>query len=1362
VLAAPGVKWPFVRPSEEKASPDDLEDAVLRVVARMTAEATTKCAVLGVAVERRDGMSWSATKAREIVASELEPTWDVRCIWDYADREDKGVRELVDLLGGGDAKRAQKAVKRSIRRAVGSSSLVPKLHRPWGWWFLGLMIMILFTTLAAAVTNAGKGGTAPLLWASVALAPVMTLIARVFTPKITPLSPAEADRLLEVALSEAPRKNDAEDRFVSLILERLAPRRARAMVIEDFGRLSQRTQEVVVRYLGELEHPRQKELWILFSRGRRGGRPARGTSEEPLNAPELSTLPLGHNVDRWYCRQTELSEQDKVLVLQLRDRRTPRYGDPRLRQSSIGHVVSPPTTSAEVDAPDLSSELRDLSPPVVRAFGLLATAASVSDPATFTSAELADIAREGSYDSELRTLFRDWFPDGSRSPATIKATFDTLNEELSALLDVTAGDERATRSERRRARGQGKRTRLGLMPVYADAFLREQTWQRYDLPSQDRAHALWALYWQGKLARTWSAPVADRLVTHLRAIKQPERFRSAREAKLARRLFDAACDAVEGSLALSVAGLTPESRVPDGALVYRRGLLDQARLLLAVESGVPSRRESERLRTLAWLAYMLTGEQSITETIASLNDDLAETGAVAEEDVLLALYGETVPSLEGAPATAVETTNELAASVAGHARARAAWFALLLAPVVQWRPPEDVDAAITAAPEATLSVADGALARLRNGSEDSWAAIDYLTLSHVLLCDALSAWQGRGSGDGAEERREAVTKLATEHIARREHSGRRTHFILDGLVRQLDATGRGCAAVGRSDHGNGALSDLQEALGTLESLHIMWHNMELYELADLAVLAYNTLIILAGPAARAAADGVGLPGHLIGIGTGAGSDVHRIEAEMLLAATRIGVNATSALVPMARAANLAIRDELGADVTLTLSASVLALPNTPEWAQLEPILDYAIEPRAERPGVLDVPEGEFVEAAQMVLETVISTTSPLTLKACEVVRRRAADIASPWLKDRVEQRLEAFRARLDGPPNLPSELNDLLTRWRRRALGSSEPGHEGAAQAAPVAYRIDTRHTYAYVLAFLWDAADTPGNTLVDDALRVLSHRDGPVHRGQVVLALNVSRRFEGSGASPGSFQALPSGQPASVGVGRSTSSTATSPRAVSVSFASVGGAPPRRPPSDSDNFRVALEVLRDGIEAAAASLWPSSNLEIYRRLWKYDEPRRAEYAQRIDYWRAEDERASEEPMFDNAAAGRAFEVFWHHYIRVYELPLDGSREELDEMLMGPPRDIWDPSAAIPEALFHGSDGLARGVCRDFVRAGYYISYAAGKNGVPDAGRGLHDELHDVASANIDDLYRLLVEQAPIPLPLREIFRSQRDRFRQL
>ena len=565
--------------------------------------------------------------------------------------------------------------------------------------------------------------------------------------------------------------------------------------------------------------------------------------------------------------------------------------------------------------------------------------------------------------------------------------------------------------------------------------------------------------------------------------------------------------------------------------------------------------------------------------------------------------------------------------------------------------------------------------------------------------------------------------------------------------------------LGRSHPSPDVLAHQQDALQTLEGLHIMWHNMELYELADLAILAYNTLTMLAGPAATEVADGVGLPRSLIGIGIAAGADVHRVEADMLTAAARIDRNATTALAPLVRAASFAIRDKLGTGVTLTLCQSVLSVPNTPEWDEMEPILQYVIEPHDQHLSILDVPEDSFIAAAQLILESLPTSTSVLAEQASDIVRSRAASIASRWIKDRVDQRLEAYRARLDGPPKDPLELDSLLTRWRERAWGASEPGPFEHASSAPLAYRRETRRTYAFVLSWLWGESDRPGDTLVEDSLRLLSHLDVAAERGEVVLATLIARRFERKvEAAAGSGHAAPAEAPVRP-PGRSTASTSTSTRPTRVSFSSPsGGALPGRPASDSEALDLSVGILRDGIDAAAPSLWPATNWEIYRRLAQHDEPRRAEHLANADFWRAEDERVQQEPMFEDAARGRAFEVFWHHFQRVPELRLDSDPEQLAEILVGPPEEIWDPSNAIPDPLVYGSDGLPVALCCNFLRAGHYISHVAGQGDVPAVGEGLRDELHEAATARIEDLYRILID----PLPLREIFRRQRDRFLQV
>jgi hypothetical protein len=1336
VLPADGVRWPFVAPSKTQPHPNDLEDAVVRVVGRMTAESTTKSAVVGFAVEVRDGMSWSATRAREIVQAKLvRDGWTLRCVWHHGGRDDRAFQQLVDLLGG-------KRPKRTIRKAAGESRLVPQLHRPWAFWFVGLLVMMLAGTAAAALDRATSSGGAPVaLWAAIGVAPVLGLLSRTFAPQITPLAPSQEDAMVEAALREEQGANAAEDKFIALLLAQLAPpKRSRTVIVEDFGELSPRAQTLVKSYLKQLSKPASKELWLLFSRGRRAGKAVSpGADGQPLNAPVLASLPLATGLDSWYCRQDPLKRPEKQLLLQVRDKRTPPQGDPRLRQRSIGNVVKLPGTGADAGV-EVEGALKGLKPVAVRAFALLATAAVAPDPALFSASELADIARDRHDDEELRRLFRAWFPDdGSRAPAAIKAAFNTVADEASALLEDPPEDEADST--------------LRVIQVYADAFLSADTWAAYELPEQDLAHAFWALYWHGRLQKTWSATVADRLVAHLRAIKEPARMRRLLANRAMERLLEAFEGALGATHALCIGGIVPEFVPGEGS---KPALLDQGRLLLAVERGAPDQRRTERLLTAGWFAYMLTGEWTLLDTISGLNGDVE--GEPAEvDDPLLGLYREMVPRYTGQPPLPLSRESRMRAAVVDHARARAAWLAGVLGPHVQGEgPPPRIAAAGEAAPAALREIVDRAVARLRKDNDDDAAALDQLTLAHVLLCDALATSRGE-TDEALGECLQEVPSITAASIARRKRSGRRTHFVLDGLLRQLDATARGCAALAGLSERPGALAPLWGVLTELEGLHVMWHNMELGELADLAILARSTLGLLAGPEARGADHDDGLPDYLVGIGTTRAARVHRMEAELLVGAARLQRNASSGLGPLTRAANAAIDNGLGADLALGLCIVVLRLPNAPDRKLIHEVTAYAIEPHGGHPGVLDVPERRFVEAVLQVVESLESTTSPVAIRAVEVIQAKAEDLRSPWVKDRVSQCLESYRVRVEDPPR-GEELEELLERWRDRVYGDTSGANLGQL-SPPASYVRDTWYGYPFLLSFLWPASGQADDLVLRDAVRLLA-KPTEHDRGHIALAMKVARQLERALAAPSpthSGSPLAAPRRPQTGAQATAAATATGRIPVLVDYDGLQAGQPRDL-SDAEAFQLVLGILREGLDREARMLWPINNWSTYLLLSRHDTEHAAEHLAKAEIWRVEDTKLQADLLVEEHAGGRGFEIFWHHYTRVVELPMDCHRGQLEEALGGSAADIWDLRVEIPEPIVWGSDGLPAGVSCQFIRAGFSLLHADPKT-ESDEHNAARRTIDEKALEHVMDLYRILIERTTIPEPLREVFREQRARF---
>jgi hypothetical protein len=1344
-------KWPFIRPE-----PKDLEDMVRRVVQRIQAEPTARAAI-GVAVEIRDGLSWSATKARELVEAGIGPKWEVRCVCHHAGRDDAAVQQLLDLLGG-------KRAKRHVRRAAGSSLLVPELHRPWAWWFGGLLVMILAGAGTAALTEASTGDATPLLWASLAVAPVLALIARIFTPQFVPIAPTEANRKVQAALREDPQTTEEEDEFIRLLIARLSPRQHRVTIVENLGELAPRTRMLIETHLEHSRRSEVKDVWLLFARGRRRGSTARATAvgQQP-GAPALVTLRLGAGMDQWNCYQAPFAMPEKTGLLQMRDKREPQHGDVRLRQRSVGHVVAGvELMEGEASDIDITGELKGLTLTELHAFALTAAAAAVPDPAALHPEDLANLARASRGDDLLRRLFVEWFPKGSHSQAAIKQALVTVREEASALLEDPGDD--------------GIRT-LRVIQVYADAFRAKEVWSGYELPDQDLAHAFWALYWQKELGHAWSAPVADRLVAHLRLLEEPAMLRISYGNELADRLFTATIDAVEAALALCVGGLAPQfGGAKEPRWISGPGLLEQARLLLAVEDGAPDQSSTERLRTLAWLVYMITGEPDLIETISSLNDDLTDEGERAGGDPLLELYVEVVPGYEGAPPLPKAGESGIQAAVVDHARARAAWLASIMA-LASWVAYPSMIAESGAAATAELPrITERAIRRLGEEEDDDTATLDQLTLVHILLCDALIVLlRDPGVAEEAEKRREDVTTLTAARIARRERSGRRTHYVLDGMLRQVEKTAHACACVAAALE-DGDSTPLGEALMTLEGLHVTWLNMELYELADLAALTHAALGILGDPDERGHADGERLS-HLVGISAGEAAGMHSVAADTLLGLVRVRRNATLAGMPLAKAASVAIESHLGPSLALSLCLTVMGLPNNPDRVQVERLTEFALEPHGGRPGMLDSAESQFLRSVMIVLRNVVSNTSPVAVKAIAAIQRRNESIESPWLKDRVVQQVEQCAAYYGDVPKDPAGLSELLERWRDRAWSGHLPGLTSVPQARPQSYLTETVPDYAFELSYLWAVIPKPPRALLDDSVRFLAERGKYKERGDVVLAVRVAQYLEHSIRAEAQVPQLVGVTSAhdelEGGTGRPTASTSTGNSEVSFTAgkrAAVG----ESKLSDERAFTLALRILGEGIGAEARKLWPATNRTIYLLLARYDASRADEHRAKADLWRTEGERIAQEPMFLDAGRGRYFEVFWHHFTRLPELPLDRPRDELKAILDGSLQELWDTSRPTPEPILYQNDGTPVGISTDFLRAGHFLMHRAGQpdtqdrqeqsaSEAPPQRRPIDEEdelaLNEVARERVPDLYRILIERSQIPESLRELFQMQQTRF---
>ena len=492
VVPGYGVSWPF-----GGNPPTDLERLAEERIRRLAeAELGTGNRVgLGIAVERRDGMTSGAERAKSIIDEATDHTWRVRFLSGSAGRQRSGLNELCDLVGD----------KRAVRRAARNSGLVPALERPWRWWIAAVAVAVTCAAIAGVLTRlAAKPG--PGLQAAVtaaglvAGAGIFTFIAQIITPEIKPVFGPRAKQLLSEPLESDPIENESERDFRDALRVKLARDGPKlAFIVDDLGRLWPRTRALVAAYLAEPGPRGQEQLWIIFERGSPPQRSGARAAREPLNAPNLVGLSVHESFDWWRCRQQPLTlSQKRALLGHQSSRILAMRTDPRLRYRGIGDVVGRPEDE-QATAGELGEHLTGLTPSTVRAFALLACAANVPEPPRIRAEDITKLLRGSSrtQSAPIVRLLQVWLPGESGKPAAIHEAISSVSRDLEPFLEEL--DSR-----------RGKSIQVSV--PYADAFVNSYSnaQKEHGLPGLDSAHALWALYWHRSLtpSQGWSATMA--------------------------------------------------------------------------------------------------------------------------------------------------------------------------------------------------------------------------------------------------------------------------------------------------------------------------------------------------------------------------------------------------------------------------------------------------------------------------------------------------------------------------------------------------------------------------------------------------------------------------------------------------------------------------------------------------------------------------------------------------------------------------------------------------------------------------------------------------------------------------------------
>jgi hypothetical protein len=1323
VLPSFGSRWPM-----HGAAPEDLEGIVQAVCRRAHAEsATINVIAVGFAVEQRDGMSWSAEKAHQMVEADFpDHGWEVRCVSGRAASGPGELDQLRDLFGD----------TRPIRKAARACGFVPELRVHLAWWLgvrslyaIGAGGAVLISHVAA---DAGGGVTAA---AGLAGAGAVFGGLKLFgsEQRITIGPSGEADEKIAAAL-EQEHAASTEERFRDTLAMKLVPIRPRIVIVDDYGALGERTRDTIASYLEGAVPRRFPELWLMFERARRS-KPDSGTrGREPFTAALLSALAPGRRVSLWRGRQMTLERADRETLIWKRENAKPRANDPRLRRRSVAEVADKRGWNGAALREELDATLGVQILPVQRAFALLALATIA--PGTVDRNSLAAGMSEspGRWASVKRELLRAWFPPSTHSQAAVEQAVQGVIDKLGALLDdLPAGTPPA---------------RARVTQPHADAIGLPRTWGEFELPPQDLGHAFWALDARAKLGSRRHPLAGDQLVIHLRALESAHQLRTDYGDAVADALFDAAIDGIEVALALALGGIVREADTLDRpAWDTAPGLLMQARLLLDAGSGTADTERCATLLAGSWASYMLTGEPAIADTLVNLSTELGHDGEVKEQEALLLLYRQMQPRTERA--SLWPYGSERAETILDHARARAGLIATAVRPMVV----SEADAALLLAAEADFrETASGTVtrvaARLQEASPSAFQAIDFLTASILTLADAVILWRDPSCDSGTRESLDRAARLATAAIEQRTSMGSAEHVVASGLARQLDATSRGSEAALRASE---STRELAIALQDLDELHIMWHNLEYAELADQAAVAGNVLRVVAGAFGRG--EGPRRSGdYLLGVSEGDRGAVHRATLEFLVSAARDGgrleTNPKAAL-PLVEGACTVLDARLGDDLTVAVCNVAIRFGCREEQAKLERLVKLVLDPRHGASQILEVPDDEVFFRARKLLACCVNIETVREIGLLDAIEQRRGRIGSPWAIDKLDQEIEQFEfTRVSSPDSV--EVRARASLWRDRVWGAGPPV---AASVSPsVEHKRFSHDQYAYFLAEVWKLLEA--DDLIPDVARLVEEgARKPNSRNYVLLASRLVRRLDEIGSERGLTVASPSRPD------RATTTTSNT-GGVRISFGGPLTSDRAATRSETEIRLLALNLIRRDIDAHLHTFSPLTVMSMYHQLAVHFDEDRAKNIDRREYYRAQDERLWEERLLYEHRQGHVFEIFWHHYERLHELPLDRPRDEIKEQLALDPAEFLESATTPVPPLVFGSDGRPEQVSSTFICLGYHLLHCGPNSPARQPAWDIpRKELQQHAQEQLRNFYWLLTERTPISSYLRQVLDDQRERF---
>jgi hypothetical protein len=675
---------------------EPLEDLVKGLVHDRLREHSHGFRCLGIEVEDRDGMSWSARLAESVIAEEAPRARCLRLIGE------PGVKSYPDIT--------QIIRMRQIARLAKKRGLVTSVR---------LIGIPLYTVIVVGAIAAGAAGAVltsflkdgrftaaslplPFLGITVLIA-ALGFAANYLT---NALNLTDAPPLFKVASDIAAHAIAAQpisayDQFINDLAAKLGQfADLRCLIVDNVTGLDPITRSVLEAYLKSYASELRSEVWILFYSA------DDKSFEFLINRPKRANRgPIGYRYTRLY-RLERLSSAQTTALAELNG--TPerahfrRVGDIVREDSSVKSMMelfqrqyqarrNPSMGTRQADDLDLF-------------YVFAMNTAGVNRWLPMTRIK-SDFAAERRYRSQvLRLLLPGFRLSKALMDAQLRGMSDIYSPLALELSEFRPREFRATPDSGR---------------------VLEQSWRKYDLASPAIVHLFWTLYWSDTgLHGSPDVALLRKISAHiLKSVTPAQIGYQLGDQKYIRALTDELFNTV-----LEVV----RACLKNCWLVDVPGLLDYALRLISDDNGRVEQRRRVRLRPLAWQSYGLLGDERLLSVIAELDTEgsVRSRTVSVKRDRLIYLFLQSIPHTSDQARELMRRELGRGGTVshaAGYARIRAAWLAASFAPFLA---PGSVTltAALNDAKDRLPEIVAESIAELESMVEEEWRTTDVMNV----------------------------------------------------------------------------------------------------------------------------------------------------------------------------------------------------------------------------------------------------------------------------------------------------------------------------------------------------------------------------------------------------------------------------------------------------------------------------------------------------------------------------------------------------------------------------------------------------------------------------------------------------------